>query len=95
MIPRLPPWVTTCTSTFDFYGEQKRTRTSDLSRPGSACAVQQHGEYNMFDPQRSPVQTPSGRLASLSGPAPDYAEAIGAPIPVSTKKRVGHLKTDK
>lgn len=83
------------TSTFDFYEQQKRTRVSDLSRKGSACTVQQYGEHEMFNPPRSPVQTPSGRLASQNGPAPDWAEAIGAPIPVSTKKRVNHLKTDK
>jgi len=83
------------TATFDFYAEQKRTRASDLSRRGSPSTIQQHGPHDMFSPSRSPIQTPSGRLASMNGPAPDYAEAIAAPIPPSTRKRVNHLKTDK
>lgn len=81
--------------TFDFYGDQKRTRVGDLSRPGHPSTVQQHGEHELFNPPRSPVQTPSGRFASKDGPAPDYAEGVAAPVPVSTKKRVNHLKTDK
>jgi len=82
-------------NTFDFYNKYKRTRTSDHTAPSPSCTVQQYGEHETFNPARSPVQKPGGGLASNSGPAPDWAESIGAPVPVSTKKRVNHLKTDK
>jgi len=84
------------TSTFDFYEQHKRTRVTDLGRNNvRSCTVKQYGEYDMFNPSRSGVEKPGGGLASINGPKPDYAEEIGAPIPWSTKKRVGHLKTDK
>ena len=84
------------TSTFDFYEQHKRTRVSELGNHRvRSCTVQQHGEYEMFSPSRSAVEKPGGGLASISGPKPDYAEQLGAPVPVSTKKRVNHLKTDK
>jgi len=64
-----------------------------LSSP--SMEIQQYGEHDTFAPARSGVSKPNGRLANTTGPAPDWAQAIAAPIPVSTKKRVGHLKTDK
>ena len=76
-------------STFEF-----KTPVFPVQRSGP-CTIQEYGVHDVFSPSRSPIQTPSGRLASLNGPAPDMAESIAAPIPVSTKKRVNHLKTDK
>lgn len=57
--------------------------------------VQQYGEHEVFNPNRSPVQKPSGAFASFNGPVPDTAEAIASPVPTSTKKRVDHKSTDK
>lgn len=72
-------------SVVDTFAERQQTKRE----------AQQFGEHELFNPARSPVQTPSGRFASFNGPAPDWAEGIAAPVPTSTKKRVGHLKTDK
>lgn len=82
-------------ATFDFYEQHKRTRTTDLSRRGTPCTVQGYGEDRVFTAPRSPVQKPGGGLASVAGPAIDYAEMLARPMPVSSKKRVNHLKTDK
>jgi hypothetical protein len=56
--------------------------------------VQQHGEYS-YRPESSPVCKANGGYATLNGPAPDHAEEAARPIPVGTKKRKDHLKTDK
>jgi hypothetical protein len=80
------------------FGETERrndplgARTFDLPRPtfprqrSAPVTVHQHGEHRYFD-ARSPVQKPSGGLASLSGPAPDLPGMVAAPIPVSTRRR--------
>lgn len=47
----------------------------------------QYGEHDMFSPSRSQIQKPGGGLASFSGPKPDLAELVAAPVPVGTKKR--------
>lgn len=54
---------------------------------GESVTVDKFGTHDMFSPSRSPIQKPGGRLASLNGPAPDYAELCGAPVPASTSKR--------
>jgi hypothetical protein len=77
-------------NTFEFKGPMPSS-----ARRSAPVTVQQQGQHDVFNPPRSPVQTPGGRITSVNGPAPDMAEAIGAPMPVSTKKRVNHLKTDK
>jgi hypothetical protein len=64
-------------------------------RRSPPLSAQTHGQHEMFNPNRSPIQKPAGRAADFNGPEPDYAEQIAAPIHPSTKKRVGHLKTDK
>lgn len=79
-------------NTFDY-----KPPMAGSNMPGSSpgFSVQSKGVHDMFSPVRSPVQKPNGKFASINGPEPDYTEQIAAPIPVSTKKRVGHLKTDK
>lgn len=63
-------------------------------RGSPALEVHQHGEaYYRKEP--SPVQKPDGTLATLNGPAVDYAEAAARPIPTGTKRRKDYLKTDK
>ncbi len=75
--------------TFDFKAEQERTRVSELSKPAQQCTVQQYGEYaGPWGEPRSPVQLPSGRLASTNGPEPDEARMYAVPVPASTRKRV-------
>ena len=81
--------------TFDFYEQHKRTRTSELSQRTPPCTVQGYGEARTYSEPRSPVEKFSGGLASVAGPAIDYAEALARPMPVPSKKRVNHLKTDK
>ena len=56
--------------------------------------LSQYGEKDTFSPPRSGVCKPNGRIADFGGVTPDIAQAMAAPIPVSTKKRVNHLKTD-
>lgn len=77
------------TNTFDYKGPlpgaSRRSRPLNLSTDG---------EYRST-PTMSPVEKFRGGCAVLSGPAPDYADALAYPIPPSSKKRVGHLKTDK
>jgi hypothetical protein len=58
------------------------------------CEVQQYGESNYLE-DRSPIQKPSGEMASTQGPNPGLAEVLARPIPVGTKRRYGPLKTDK
>ena len=65
-----------------------------LSQTGKSCEIQQYGEH-AYRPQSSPVQKPDGRMANINGPAPDFAQVLGMPIPVGTKRRLGPLKTDK
>jgi hypothetical protein len=57
--------------------------------------VQDYGEHQMFGTPRNPVTKPNGSMASFNGPAPDWAQALASPVPVSTKKRKDHLATDK
>ena len=66
---------------------------SRLSGTGTPCEVQRYGEHT-YRPQSSPIQKPSGALASTNGPAPDVAQGISMPVPVGTKRRFGPLKTD-
>ena len=56
-------------------------------RGADGVNIKNHGLHDVFSPSRSPITKPSGGLASLGGPAPDWAEACAAPIPASTKKR--------
>ena len=68
-----------------------------LSTQGKSVEVQQYGEYSYREPS-SPIQKPSGGMATNQGPAPDVAQIFGFPIPVGTKRRSGSggpLKTDK
>ena len=65
------------------------------NRRTGPLTIQQHGDHDVFSPSRSPICKPGGGTASLAGPKPDWAEAIAAPIPPSTKRRVGFLKTSK
>lgn len=67
---------------------------SNLSGTGRPCEIQQYGERMWTEP-RSAVSKPGGGFASLNGPAPDYAESLGRPIPVGTKRRLGPPRTDK
>jgi hypothetical protein len=67
---------------------------SDLSRPRGSMEVSQYGEH-AYRQQSSPIQKPSGRMASINGPAPDVAQEVSMPVPVGTKRRLGPLKTDK
>ncbi len=69
--------------TFDFFGQQKRTRVSDLSSHTPPVTVQAYGEHRW--PASSPIEKPNGESASLSGPAPDYAECWAKPISRGTK----------
>lgn len=77
-----PPSLPTVVSTFN---ERQATKRE----------IQQYGEHEVFNPNRSPVQKPSGQFARFNGPVPDTAEAIASPVPPSTKKRVDHKATDK
>lgn len=65
-----------------------------LTGTGYPCEIQEKGEHSYW-PQRSPIQKPSGSMASINGPAPDAPQNVGFPIPVGTKRRLGPLKTDK
>lgn len=70
-------------------------RVDELSKPGKgSCEVHEYGE-RFYAPERSAVVKPSGGHASLNGPSIDYAEVLGRPTPVGTKRRFGPLKTDK
>jgi hypothetical protein len=63
------------------------------SRP---ITIQQQGEYRYFSQPGSAVAKPNGQLASINGPAPDYADALASPIPVGTSQRLGNrAKKDK
>jgi hypothetical protein len=64
------------------------------SRRGRPVEIHEFGE-RFYAPERSAVTKPSGSNASLNGPVLDLAEAVGRPIPASTKRRFGPLKTDK
>lgn len=48
--------------------------------------IKTHGEHCYYG-QRSAVQKPSGKLASLDGPAPDHSSDVAIQIPAGTKKR--------
>ena len=65
-----------------------------LSGTGYPCEVQEKGEHQYRD-SSSPIQKPSGGMASIQGPAPDMAQIFGMPWPVGTKRRIGPPKTDK
>jgi len=67
---------------------------SRLADPSPGCEVQKYGERS-YREATSPIQKPSGAMASTNGPAPDYAEMFGRPVPVGTKRRLGPPKTDK
>lgn len=77
--------------TFTYEGPQ---RVDELSQPGRAVEVQQYGEHQ-YRSASSPICKPSGGYASTNGPAPDFAQILGMPIPVGTKRRLGPRKTDK
>ena len=82
------------TGTFDIRAQE---RVSSLCNNGAdvrPLEVQQHGEHQ-YRPSSSPICKPSGGYASTNGPAPDYAQIFGMPIPVGTKRRLGPPKTDK
>jgi hypothetical protein len=58
--------------------------------------IQSHGEFRYFSEPGSAVAKPTGSLASLNGPQPDYAGAIAFPIPMGTRQRLGtRAKKDK
>lgn len=48
-----------------------------------------YGEHEVYNPNRSPIVKPTGRLADFGGPKPDLAEELAAPTPVSTRMRIG------
>lgn len=50
--------------------------------------LQGHGEFRYFSQPGSAIAKPTGRLASLNGPQPDYADAIASPVPVGTSQRL-------
>jgi hypothetical protein len=56
--------------------------------------IQAEGEYSYREPP-SAVVKPNGSMASINGPAPDYAQGLAMPVPVGTKRRLGPLRTDK
>lgn len=68
-----------------------------FSQFGDKREIQQYGEHkHREDP--SPIQTPSGRMASTDGPAPDLPQIIAMPVSIGTLTRGGgktkarHLK---
>ncbi|HEX8784132.1 MAG TPA: hypothetical protein VF764_12210 [Steroidobacteraceae bacterium] len=68
-----------------------------FSGTGTPCEVQEYGEYQYRTPS-SPIQKPSGDMASHQGPSPDAPQIFGFSFPVGTKRRSGiggPLKTDK
>jgi hypothetical protein len=77
-------------NTFDL----PKPNLSRLAEPSPGCEVQGYGERNYRD-ATSPIQKPSGAMADMNGPAPDFAELYGRPVPVGTKRRLGPPSTDK
>ena len=59
------------------------TEPQQSSRP---LSVQKDGLHEYREP-RSPITKPTGADASINGPVPDYAGAMGASVPASTKNR--------
>ena len=85
------------TQTFElphaFFNRPGMRDLSDMPAVGP-CEIQQYGEHHYREPP-SPIQKPSGAMASMRGPAPDIAQIFGMPWPVGTKRRGGPPKTDK
>lgn len=50
------------------------------------CNVQEYGEHN-WRQESSPVQKPSGGMATINGPSLDEPGMFAMAIPVSTKRR--------
>lgn len=61
---------------------------------GPKREVQEFGNYNPYT-RSSPVQTPSGRMASINGPTPDRAQAEGVVWSTSTRWRWGPPDVDE
>lgn len=70
-------------ASFDFAGKHMLMPGQGRSAPST---VQKDGEHQ-WSPPRSPIQKPSGRMASICGPSPDVANVIAYQVPDSTKKR--------